>query len=133
MTAPLLVDDPVDLMLDPITGDLALDDNNSPYFSRGLPAIAQGIRITLRMFKGEWFLNLDEGVPWYQDILGKKYNNAQLLDILRKRIVVVPGVASIASLTATWDGATRTVTVNFEVVAVFGGTVADSLAVGAAA
>ena len=123
----LLATDPVDLLLNPATGDLWLDASGSPQFSRGLTAVAQGIWIALRMFRGEWFLNLDAGFPWYQDILGHRYNQAQMLDDFRTAILAVPGVDHLASLTCQFDTATRTATVSWEAVAVFGGTVADSL------
>ena len=126
----LLATDPLDLALDPATGDLALDANGSPYMICGLPGVAQLIRIALGMFQGEWFLDLSTGMPWVQSILGSKYNNAQMLNIFRSTILAVTGVAGLASLTASFDGQTRMMTVNFEAVAVFGGTVADSLTFG---
>jgi hypothetical protein len=123
----LLATDPIDILLDPNTGDMLLDANNSPQLSRGLPAVAQGIRIAVGMFRGEWFLNLLTGMPYFQSILGKRYNNAQIRALYRDAILKVPGVARLASLTATFDRPTRNVTVTWEAVAVFGGTVTDSL------
>lgn len=132
MPARLLVDDPVDILLDPVTGDMLLDAQGSPQFSRGLPAVAQGIRIALGVFRGEWFLNLIAGTPWYQSILGKRFNQNQILGIFRAMILAVPGVDHLASLTAAFDGPTRTATISFEAVVVFGGSVKDSLSFQAA-
>ena len=35
-------------------------------------AIAQRVKQSLLLFKGEWFLDRDLGVPYYEDILGTK-------------------------------------------------------------
>ncbi len=124
---PILVTDPIDILLDSVTRDMKLDANGSPQFSRGLPAVAQGILIALGMFRGEWFLNLLAGFPYFQSVLGKRYNQIQILALYRAAILAVPGVDHLASLTSSFDSTTRVVTISWEAVAVFGGTVADSL------
>ncbi len=42
-------------------GDLTLIAGND--------AIVQAVRIALQFFKGEWFLNLEAGIPYFHSVL----------------------------------------------------------------
>jgi hypothetical protein len=66
---PLLTD-PIDLLLDD-NNDLVFRDGDL-VFSTGIEAVVQACRIVMQMFRGEWFLNLDAGLPYWESILGQK-------------------------------------------------------------
>ena len=121
----LLATDPIDLLLDS-DGDMVVDSDL--HFSTGAEAVAQGIRIRLQMFKGEWFLDLDTGVPYWDDLLGAKYNEVRARAAFRDAIVSAPGVDELITLKVTFDGATRTLAVSWEVRCAFG-AFTDSLEV----
>jgi hypothetical protein len=133
----ILQTDPQDLFCDPNTGDLVISGGDLG-LSTGLPGVAQGCRIAVRMVRGEWFLNLDTGIPYFQRdgvtateaIMGQPFDQAKTLAPFRDALAAVNGVDSVVSVTATYDSPTRTVTVAWAVTATFGGTVADSLALG---
>lgn len=110
-----------DLRLDPATGDLQLTGGSITLVT-GADAIAQQIRIRVKFFLGEWFLDTRIGVPYFQKILGKKPRRALLDFIFRKLLLTTPGVASIDSFSQTFDGPTRTLLLSFVVT-----TVADGL------
>lgn len=100
--------------------DLKLDQNNDLDVSTGSPvmvedadATAQQIRIRLRMFLGEWFLDTRQGMPYFQKIVGKKRRKALIDSIFRKAIATTPGVKSVDSLMQTFDGATRKLIISF--------------------
>lgn len=114
---------PIDLLLDS-DGDLVIDSD--VHFSTGVNAVAQGIRIRLQNFKGEWFLDLDDGVPYYQDILGQKYDQNKVRDAFRDAILATPGVEELLKLEVSFDGQTRTLSVEWEVRAATG-TIEESL------
>lgn len=112
--------------------DVRLNEDGSVYvgpngfeFVSGLIGVAQLVTIAIRMFLGEWFLNLDKGMPWFQEILGKK--DAE--DILRRRLAEtalgVPAVIGIISLTLELDGQTRRATGSMVVRTQFGDTPPD--------
>lgn len=124
----LLATDPVDLLLDS-DGDIVVRDGDLVW-ARGVDAVAQIIRIRLLMFKGEWFANLDAGVPYYQDLLGQKYDEAKVQDAMRAAITGAPGVAEVLSLRVTFNGATRSVRVDWEVRCEFGDTASGSQELG---
>jgi hypothetical protein len=114
----LLSTDPLDAELDTATGDLIIDEQGIRFIS-GIPAVAQLIGIALRLFRGEWFMNEEAGVPWFQDILGQKYDEAMLRRRLSDEILTLPPVQSISLLSIARDAAARTVTVSGEVVVAF--------------
>lgn len=107
--------DPIDFALDS-DGDLAFPMS----LTRGIAAVAQGINEAVQLFRGEWFLDLERGIPYYQDILGQKFDRERVLFGFRAEIVKVPDVKKIESLTATYSGTTRIVTIAFEVLSIYG-------------
>lgn len=56
--------------------------------------VKQRILVTLLHYWGEYFLNTQDGVPWYEVILGSK-NRKNVELILRRIILEVPGVIGI--------------------------------------
>lgn len=102
----------MDLQVDTTTGDLALS-NNDLVLLDGIQAVAQHIRIRLRFFLGEWFLDSEVGLPYYQQILKKNPNENIVRSVLRKAILTTPGVQEISSFSFEFEGSTRVLTVNF--------------------
>ncbi len=119
-TAPSQPTNPVDLLLDD-DGDLYVDAGGI-YFSSGLRAVTQGIRLRMQTFKGEWFLDLDHGVPYWQDILGQKYNETKIRAAFRKAIEDTPGVTRVLELEVDFDNATRQLSVSWKAQTTFGVT-----------
>ena len=102
-----------DLLLDS-DGDLDMSTNDLALIA-GIDACAQEIKTRLGDFKGEWFLDLDSGFPYFQEVLGKKYNQGIMEQIYRAQISPVDGVDSIEELLCSWNGNTRTMTVSWRV------------------
>jgi hypothetical protein len=83
-------------------------------------SLAQRIKIKLSMFQGEWFLNTDFGVPYFQKIFVKGTNKAKIDAIFKEQIKSVPGVDSITKYNSSINGNTRSFTLDFEVMSTFG-------------
>jgi hypothetical protein len=83
--------------IDPLTGDIVHDGRRLQRVA-DLEAIAQSLRTRLATFKGEWFLDENYGVPWFQTILGTKIPQAAIREVFRKVIAETPGVAQILKL-----------------------------------
>lgn len=64
-----------------------IDWNNLVFTEDNVESVAQKIRIRLRTYFGEWFVNTSIGVPYFQEILkkgvSKDYVDTIFLDIIR--------------------------------------------------
>ena len=100
-----------DLLLDTVNHDLVLD-GYVLQITEGLTATAQRLKVRLKLFLGEWFLGINDGVPYYEDILVK---NPDLEADFRQQIMTVPTVVEMLSLTLSLDNAARRLYVDFAV------------------
>ncbi len=121
---PLLETDPLDVQMD-ADGDIDLDEDGLHLIS-GINAVAQLCLIAMRLFKEEWFLNLDKGMPWYQEILGEKYDEALIRRRAAETLLSVEGVKGIASLAMEFEN--NNVSITWAVQTEFGDTEPDTLA-----
>lgn len=90
--------------LDPNTWE-PLQGNGLGNFISDLDAVAQIIATRLKLFQGEWFLNLSDGLPLFQRILGTSgaERNLQVItNLISQRILQTVFVTAINSITATY-------------------------------
>lgn len=100
--------------------DLALDDDGDITVSggdlqlvSGAEAIVQAVRIRLQFFRGEWFLDTEAGVPYFQDVLVKSPDANVLQALFRNAILETPGVSAVNGLTLTFDRTNRSLSVSY--------------------
>ena len=94
---------------------LRLDANWDPIFDpeaelSDLQAVAQAINTRLRLFQGEWWANLNDGTPMFQEILGQRASgNGQkvMATALAQRVSGTPYVSSVENVAITFDPITR--------------------------
>jgi hypothetical protein len=86
-------------------------------FTSGAAGVAQAIQIRLRSFRGEWFANLDNGVPWFESILVKNPNIPEIKEYIRQAIMDAPFVLRLTSLELDYNRAERTLSVDWRVLA----------------
>lgn len=125
MAQPLSTDS-VDILLGP-DNDLVVDEDL--HLVGGIDGVAQLCRVAVQMFAGEWFLDLDLGVRYWDVILGVDGERARLAATADFRAVLsaVPGVLRIVRLDVVFDGRTRTLTATWQVSTSLGDTPLDSL------
>ena len=104
---------PFDLRL--LSGDIVVDPFDLQLNEQGLEAVAQRLLITLKTFRGEYFLNTEFGAPWYQTILRKNVSKGLIDTQLREVIAAVPGVLQIVEYQSTIQAAIRQLNVTFRV------------------
>lgn len=63
--------------------------------TRGEAAIKQRIDLRINLFLGEYFPDVTEGTPWYEQIFVKPASVTVVKSILRERILGVPGVIAV--------------------------------------
>lgn len=91
-------------------GDLTLTSDANPL---GTNPILQDILQRFRMFLGEWFLDNTQGVPWFQQILIKGYDQSKINAIFLNIILAVPGVLLLNSYSFTINTEFRSLVVQF--------------------
>jgi hypothetical protein len=116
--------DPQDLLLDE-DGDLVIGASGASFVS-GIDAIVQGIQFRLRMWLGEWFLNQDIGIPYFEELIGDASKTPGVEDRARAvfgaAILDTPGVLTILRLDVTIDRSTRKMTVSCQAKTAYGNT-----------
>ena len=94
-----------------------LDENGDYVFGSGsnnfvidLEAVAQAVMTRLKLLRGEWWENLEEGLPLWQEILGSSGSNEHLTyvdNLITQRIFNTPGVTAILDYEGIWNSSTR--------------------------
>jgi len=75
------------------TGDI--DWENISLTEGNSESVAQKLRITLRRYLGEWFLNINKGVPYFQSILIKGVTKEFVDTLFIDEIVNTQGVLRV--------------------------------------
>lgn len=83
-------------------------------------AVAQAILTRLNLWQGEWFLNLSEGMPWMQQILGHPPGGGIPDSAIRARILGTPFVRQLYDYASTYNSTARSFTVSAKVITQFG-------------
>lgn len=66
-----------------------------------LEVVGQRLKIRLLTFQGEYDLNTELGVPWFQRVLTRGVSKSQIDNILREQILLDEGVAEITEFEST--------------------------------
>ena len=107
----------ITLELDTATHDVKLT-NGAPRMIDGSEADRQDIETSLSLFRGEWFLDPSDGLPFFDRILVKQLNEGDVLAIVRDYLLRRPSVQVVQELDIEVDRPSREST--------FTGVVVDS-------
>lgn len=103
--------------LDPATGDIV---TSGQQFISDIDEIAQTISTRLKLFLGEYFRDITDGTPWFQEILGKHVSLSRSDAALRSRIAETSGVIKLLAFKTDFDPNTRQYTVYVSVKTEYG-------------
>ncbi len=76
-----------DLELDTETHDLVIENGDLKLLNDEPKVVRQTLTINLLFFQGEWFLDLEYGVPYFQSILVKGATKDLVDSLLRRAIL----------------------------------------------
>lgn len=93
-------------------GDLLLQNNDLMIIDNA-ERVAQQILITLRFWRGEWFLDTTQGIPYLEYILIKNPNENHIRQILSEAILSVEGVQAVDEMTLDFDAKNRRLYVEY--------------------
>lgn len=97
----------IDIKLDALTHDLAFSKTYDLVLIDGAARIAQQVKVTLLTFFGEWFLDETFGVPYLEYILIKNPDRSQIENIIRQKVMDVPGVSRVPTIQIEYEASTR--------------------------
>jgi hypothetical protein len=103
-----------DLLLDS-SGDITITDDDL-VLSTGLDSVRQRIKMRLRMFKGEIFIDTALGTPHFDSTFARRPDLDLMKSVYRKVIGESEGVVELVSLTVELPS-TRILSVKAEVLA----------------
>jgi hypothetical protein len=98
----------VDVLLDD-AGDLAFEDQDFPM---GV-SFPQAVNIELKTIKGEWFLDTDRGIDYFNFIFVKEPILPLVRSMFRAKIVSVPGCGELERFSMQFNKITRRLTVGW--------------------
>jgi len=106
----------------------ALDSNNDLIIEKGQfktvkdgAEVVQHVRSRLLFYLGEWFLDLNSGTPYFQQIFVKPTNLSLVESILKSRILNTPGVDKLTEFSMTYEGGSiRKLSVSFSAETTYG-------------
>lgn len=78
------------------SGDYTFGQSQANFYVNQALGVGQKVETRLRLFEGEWFLDQNDGTPWYQDVFGVRSNPTYDLAI-QARILTTFGVQGIVS------------------------------------
>ncbi len=109
------------------SGDMVWGHGQANYWNNAAEGVRLLIMERLRLWTGQWWLNLIEGMPWATKVLGK-YTAAVRDQAIRKRILGTVGVTGITSYSSTFDPVARKFSVQVTVSTLYGpGTISGPI------
>lgn len=93
----------MDIKLNETTWDVDLGVNDISTTQSESESLAQRLKIKLLTFLGEWFLNTEEYIPYYETVFGKNRPKQSVDLVFKEAILSEPGVQSIISFESTLD------------------------------
>lgn len=95
-------------------GDLFFVNGACPVTNENRLTVAQRLRIRLLTFLSEWFLDTQYGIPYYEQILGRKTSKSVVDRIFQTEILKEQGVLEILEFSSTL-GSSRQYSMSFRV------------------
>ncbi|HMD69401.1 MAG TPA: hypothetical protein VKF42_11020 [Chitinivibrionales bacterium] len=124
-----------DEAVDPKTGDLMFNADAGAYSDyindggivAGKDQVRQNIEDRLRMVYGEWFLNTEIGVPWFDKVLVKNPDLSAIDIILKSTILDTIEVTELLAYKSALDRTRRKFSVTFTALSIYGNIVFNNL------
>lgn len=104
----------MDLLLNDTTFDLEIVDGGLA-LTESVEAVRQYLRSKLKTVRGEWFLDLTAGVPYYEEVFKKGPDPVVIDAVFKEAILTTPGVLELLEFDMDLDGLTRKLTLQFKI------------------
>ncbi len=97
-------------------------DNNDLQFKviTGIESVVQRVTQRLQFWRGEWFLDGAQGIPYLADVLGHQADIGLAQQAITAQIRTVPDVIDVLDVEVGIDQATRTLKYSARIVTIYG-------------
>jgi len=102
-------------------GDFVFGQSENDYYQDVPEAVALAVKGRLLLWLGEWFLDIDEGTPYMQGILGK-HSKAAADVTIQDRISGTEGFVSLEDFESVLDPDTRAYSASCTLNTIYGET-----------
>ena len=109
----------IDFELDPKTNDLVFTQFDFRLID-DVDQICQNLGIRLRFVLGEWYLDITQGIPYFEVFFKKSPNQIQMESVLKQEIVNTRGILELTSFESEFDSPNRIYSVKFGAKAISG-------------
>lgn len=89
-------------ILETLDHDMALV-NGDLFLCSDERVVSQLVEARLRLFLGEWFLDLREGIPYFEQVFIKNPDMTVVRSLLSKVVTDTPGVKDLLEASFTFD------------------------------
>jgi len=103
----------LDLKLAEATHDLDVEANDLALVV-GVDEVTQRLRVRLKLFRGEWYLDENAGVPYYVNILTHSPKMSLIEAVFRKEILSSSEIEAITYWYMNYNRVTRQFTLDFK-------------------
>lgn len=93
-------------------GDLQLVGHKL-VFASGADAVRQKVATRFQWFKGEWFLDRRQGLPYFQHVFTAHPNKQLIRGLFRNTLLGTPGIGGASKFDIVFDTQRRTVAFDF--------------------
>lgn len=102
-------------------GDMVFGNGDLDFYINNPEAVGQAVETRLRLWLGEWFLNITDGTQYQTNVLGTgKFESAP--PVIRQRILETEGVTEIVSFDAIINADNRKLTIRSTINTIYGQT-----------
>lgn len=102
-------------------GDFSFGASALNFWIDSPDGVAQAVETRLRLWLGEWYLNLEEGTPYMQGIIGK-HSKESADTVIQDRVLNTQGVLNYENYESSIDPDTRIFSVSLTLNTIYGPT-----------
>lgn len=100
----------------------ATDDGAAGSDALNQAAVAQGARVRVQLFEGEYWLDESKGVPYFRDILIKNPNPLVVREAIRSAIASTPDVVQVTGAALQGPSSDRKASILYQAVSKYSAT-----------
>ena len=101
------------------SGDRVFGHGQADFWVNQREGVGQAVLTRLELWKGQWFLNVADGMPWATEVLGK-YTDSLRDMAVQDRIYATPGVTQINGYNSELDRQSRAWTAHADISTLYG-------------